>query len=184
MNLDMWGSHPVAKIESAYTSIASLQNYRKKGYEKLKKNIQVLTDIIKDYSNSENQHFKKVIEYTEIVVQYLKKIESFLKQRQVLLDKRKECMEIESSHNKMLKSIEQDSATSKTQNASLSLADSDDASEKLPSPTDTPLTIEQLPDETKIGYLLCLNCGHNNNLSLAELNQYEKHLINANIISQ
>ena len=44
------------------------------------------------------------------------------------------------------------------------------------------LISKELPNEAKIGYMLPLNCGHNSNLSLAELNLVQKHLINAQIV--
>ncbi len=42
---------------------------------------------------------------------------------------------------------------------------------------------QELPNEDRIGYLLPLNCGHNGSLSLAELNLFQKHLINAQIVA-
>ena len=74
--------------------------------------------------------------------------------------------------------------TSKSQNLSETLGESEEIMEKIPSPTEAQFSAEELPDENKIGHLLSVNCGHNNNLNYPELNQYEKHLINANIISR
>ena len=44
------------------------------------------------------------------------------------------------------------------------------------------LISKELPDESKIGYMLPLNCGHNASPSLPELNLLQKHLIKARII--
>jgi len=37
-------------------------------------------------------------------------------------------------------------------------------------------------DESTLGYLLLLNCGHNGILKTSELSQYEAHLVSAGII--
>jgi hypothetical protein len=39
-------------------------------------------------------------------------------------------------------------------------------------------------DESTLGYLLLLNCGHNGVLKIGELSQYEAHLIAAGIIEE
>lgn len=41
---------------------------------------------------------------------------------------------------------------------------------------------KELPDESIIGYMLPLNGGHNGAFSLPELNLFQKHLINAQIV--
>ncbi len=45
-----------------------------------------------------------------------------------------------------------------------------------------PLVEHELPCEATLGHFLPLNCGHNGVLSEVELNELQKHLVNARIL--
>jgi len=64
------------------------------------------------------------------------------------------------------------------------VSDSVGGSEELSEKNIAHEKISELPNENIIGHLIVLNCGHNGSLRYAEINQYEKHLIEANIISR
>ncbi len=110
---------------------------------------------------------------------YLGKMEEFFELQQKRMQERKAKEEEKGGSQSDLDTVlgSRSSAT-KSQH----LSDSVGGSEEFQARPEQTAGDGELADETVLGSLLVLNCGHNGVLRFAELNQYEKHLITAGII--
>lgn len=135
-----------------------------------------LKAIVREYSGNESFMIKRILWNVETIARYLQEVEAFLDQRQ--------------KRDALCAADEVAGFPSEGKAEELSSSPREFASQELELSTrrmhiDTrvvDLVSKELPDESKVGYILPLNCGHNASPSLAELNTLQKHLINAHIV--
>eukprot|EP00831_Metopus_contortus_P024215 TRINITY_DN2114_c0_g1_i2.p1 TRINITY_DN2114_c0_g1~~TRINITY_DN2114_c0_g1_i2.p1 ORF type:complete len:361 (+),score=55.28 TRINITY_DN2114_c0_g1_i2:441-1523(+) len=155
VNLDIWGSNPPTKLESSGSSVPSLADHRSKAYAKIKMIKRNLEQIKDEYNNCLKPKIRKVLDSLSTLISFMERVEQYLQHRQV---------------------SEKSSSESGAGHPCDSVGGSDEICSKT---SGFELLAEQpgLVDESVIGHLLTLNCGHNGNLRYAELNIYDKHLI-------
>lgn len=114
---------------------------------------------------------KKIINDVEIVVHYLHQAEEFLELRN----------EVIAPEGEVEMKIEEEMFTS-DRVLKKGLEPDDDFGKVITEEKVIDIATNPLPDENVIGYILPLNCGISGMLNLNELNIYQKHLVNAQIV--
>jgi len=153
-----------------------------------------------EYQHSDSLMIKKIIGNVQVIAHYLYQIEQFLDFRQkrifhVCLIKIDEINESPSFNTEVRVEMGENSENAgvMSQNYENQNTEQEYGLGKIPSPETSrgleteirimSVIVKELPNEGRIGYILPLNCGHNGTLSLAELNLFQKHLINAQIVA-